>query len=388
MRAAILVAAGRGARMGAARNKVLLPLLGEPIVLRSLRALRESGLYEQIVLVVSCEDREAMRALIGDTPGVTLCEGGADRQESVCRGLCALPKGVKMVTVHDAARPLVTREILEASLSMAERVGSGVAAIPVKDTIKIVATGGAVCSTPDRDTLRAVQTPQSFAYPLLMRVHKRHRADPARATDDAALLERDEITVFLTQGSPENLKVTTPEDLPIAEAILRRRGEEGAPMRIGHGYDVHRLTPDRKLILCGVEIPSALGLLGHSDADVALHALMDALLGAAALGDIGRHFPDSDPAYLGADSGKLLDAVMEMLRARGLAPQSADITLLCQRPKLAPYMAAMRASVARRLGLAEDRVNVKATTTEGLGFEGEGLGISCHAVCLLREASA
>ena len=193
-------------------------------------------------------------------------------------------------------------------------------------------------------------------------------------------------------GQRENLKLTTPEDIGTAEGILRRRGEQtdkpkgGAAMRVGHGYDVHKLVEGRKLILCGEEIEWEKGLLGHSDADVALHALMDAMLGAAALGDIGRHFPDNDPAYEGADSGRLLDRVVEMIHAHGFETENVDVTIIAQRPKLAPHIEAMRGNVAAHLGILLDHVNVKATTTEHLGFEGEGLGISAHAVCLLREA--
>ena len=207
--------------------------------------------------------------------------------------------------------------------------------------------------------------------------------------DDAALAERMGVKVRLTEGDVENIKLTTPEDMLLArQVILRREGqkEEKPMVRIGHGYDVHRLTEDRKLILCGVEIPYTLGLLGHSDADVALHALMDALLGAAALGDIGRHFPDTDPAYKGADSGKLLDHVVALLEKKGYAVGNVDVTIICQRPKLKDYIEQMRQNVARHLKVDADCVNIKATTTEKLGFEGEGLGISSHAVACIEKA--
>ena len=207
--------------------------------------------------------------------------------------------------------------------------------------------------------------------------------------ENEALAERMGVKVRLTEGDVENIKLTTPEDMLLArQVILRREGqkEEKPMVRIGHGYDVHRLTEDRKLILCGVEIPYTLGLLGHSDADVALHALMDALLGAAALGDIGRHFPDTDPAYKGADSGKLLDHVVALLEEKGYAVGNVDVTIICQRPKLKDYIEQMRQNVARHLKVDADCVNIKATTTEKLGFEGEGLGISSHAVACIEKA--
>ena len=391
MNAAVVVAAGRGTRMGAGMNKVLLPVCGVPVIVRSVRALWESGLFDGgIVVVTGEEDRERIGRLLEEAGlRAVLCTGGADRQESVRRGLAALPRETELVAIHDGARPLVTRGVLAASLESAGTRGSGVAAIPLKDTVKRAAADGRVLETPERASLRAVQTPQTFRYAEIRSAHERHAEDSARATDDAALLERDGMPVYLTEGSEENLKLTTPQDIALAERILERRGERAAQeetvMRIGHGYDVHRLTEGRKLILCGVEVPYEKGLLGHSDADVAAHALMDALLGAAALGDIGRHFPDTDDAYAGADSMALLDRVMAMLKERGFSVCNADLTIICQRPKLAAYIEAMRGSVAAHLRVPAGCVNVKATTTEHLGFEGEGLGISAHAVCCLEE---
>ena len=246
---------------------------------------------------------------------------------------------------------------------------------------------GCVIDTPPRDGLRAVQTPQTFSAELIWRAHAEFEHGE-RATDDAALVERMGVSVHLTEGDVENIKLTTPEDMLLArQVILRREGrkEEHAMMRIGQGYDVHRLVEGRKLILCGVEVPYTLGLLGHSDADVALHALMDALLGAAALGDIGRHFPDTDPTYKGADSGKLLDHVVELLKEKGYRVGNVDVTIVCQRPKLKDYIEQMREQVARHLNVDVDCVNIKATTTEKLGFEGEGLGISSQAVACIEK---
>ena len=389
MNAAVIVAAGRGTRMGADRNKVFLPLAGEPILLRTLRAFSESGLFDRFVVVTGQEDREDVEAILLHA-GIRaeVCEGGTDRQESVCRGLSCLAGDEGFVAIHDGARPLVTREILESSLECAAQTGSGVAAVPVKDTIRWLLPDGAV-KTPAREELRAMQTPQTFSITEIRALHERFRDDPQRATDDAELFLREALPVSFSLGSPENLKVTTPEDLLIAERILKRRegiseqDEKEKEVRIGQGYDVHRLVPGRKLILCGIEVPYERGLDGHSDADVALHALMDAMLGAAALGDIGRHFPDTDESYRGADSGVLLSHVVRMIQEQGFSVGNADVTIVCQRPKLAPYIEAMREKIAGILLVPVDHVNVKATTTERLGFEGEGLGISAQAVCTL-----
>ena len=387
--AAVVVAAGKGRRMGADRNKAFLPLGGEPIVLRTLRAIWESGLFSQLVLVTGEEDRgqaEAMLTQAGIPAAV--CAGGADRQESVRLGLACLPDSIGLVSIHDGARPLLTKEILEASLETANRMGSGVAAVPVKDTVRRLYPDGTL-KTPPRAELRAMQTPQTFLLKKIRALHEKHREDPHRATDDAELYLREGLTVSLSPGSEENLKITTPADLLTAESILRQReGRRGDPedapvIRIGQGYDVHRLVPGRKLILCGVEIPYEKGLLGHSDADAPLHALMDAMLGAAALGDIGRHFPDTDERYAGADSSELLVRVAQMVAGEGYAVGNADVTIVCQAPRLAPYIESMRRRVAECLCIPASRVNVKATTTERLGFEGEGLGISAQAVCQL-----
>ena len=391
MNAAVIVAAGRGMRMGLDRNKVLYPVCGAPIVVHTVRAFAQSGLFDGGIVVVTGEcDMNEMRAMM-DAAGlcVTFAKGGADRQESVYNGISACPMESEIIAIHDGARPLVTREVIERTIESAKAYGSGVAAVQLKDTVKRVDENGIVIDTPVRDTLRAVQTPQTFRASLIREAHEAGKTG-ARATDDAMLMERMGHAVRLTEGDVENIKLTTPEDMLLFEQVMIRRGaakkEEAQMIRIGHGYDVHRLVEDRKLILCGVEIPHTLGLLGHSDADVALHALTDALLGAAAMGDIGRHFPDTDPKYKGADSGKLLDHVMELIWAKGYVVGNVDVTIICQRPKLKDYIETMRQNVAAHLKVDIDCVNVKATTTEKLGFEGEGLGISTHAVaCIMKK---
>lgn len=384
----ILLAAGCGKRMQAGENKVFLPLGGIPILCRSVQAFQ--GLCDALVLVVKPEEEEKAKALLsayGLMDAVTaIAYGGKERQDSVKNGLMLLSQEESAVLVHDAARPLVTREVIERVIASVKEHGTGVAAVPVKDTMKQVDGEDKVVSTPDRARLRAVQTPQGFLKSILIRAHKQAEDRGMLATDDAALVEALGIPVRLTEGSYGNLKITTPEDVISAEAALNRRADNIPSMRIGQGYDVHQLISGRKLILCGVEIPHETGLLGHSDADVALHALTDALLGAAALGDIGKHFPDSDPEYKGISSLLLLEHAVKLVEEQGFKVGNADVTIVAQRPKLSPYIPHMRENVAKALGTPLDAVSVKATTTEHLGFEGEEKGISAQAVCLLVRA--
>lgn len=384
---AIVLAGGSGSRMGAECNKVLLPLDGEPILCRSVEAFR--GLVEGIVLVARAEDMSACRSLMSRWGLAGLIRayapGGMDRQASVRNGLEALPDHCDKVLVHDAARAMVTPEVIRRVMDSVELCGTGVASVKVVDTIKRVDRGEKVIDTPERAQLRAVQTPQGFTTALLRKAHLQAQIDGYRGTDDASLVERLGVAVQLTEGSEDNFKLTTPRDLFWAETLLERKRERRAPtLRVGQGYDVHRLVEGRRLILCGVQIPHTLGLLGHSDADVALHALMDAMLGAMALGDIGKHFPDTDDAYAGADSMALLARVVALLEAHHARVANCDITIVAQKPKLLPHIPQMRENVARVLGLETGCVNVKATTTEQLGFEGAQEGISAQAVCMVQ----
>lgn len=382
----ILLAAGCGKRMQAGENKVFLPLCGIPVLCRSVKAFR--GLCDTLVLVVKPDEEQKARELLtanglmNDVSAIAY--GGPERQDSVKNGLMKLSSDESVVLVHDAARPLVTSDIIERAIAAVRAHGTGVAAVTVKDTIKQADRENKVVSTPDRALLRAVQTPQGFLKSILLKAHRKAEETGILATDDAALVEALNEAVQLSEGSYDNLKITTPEDMLMAEAVLNTREGNAFPsMRIGQGYDVHQLVAGRKLILCGVEIPHETGLLGHSDADVALHALMDALLGAAALGDIGRHFPDSNPDYKGISSLLLLKHVAGLIREQGYAAGNVDVTIVAQRPKLAPYIPAMRDNVAKTLDMPPHNVNIKATTTEHLGFEGEEKGISAQAVCLL-----
>ena len=378
---AIILAGGSGSRMGAGKNKVLLSLGGEAVILRSARAFE--GLVDGLVVVSRQEDMADVQALLADAQvSAAVVPGGATRQDSVWNGLQALPEDCDYVLIHDGARCLVDEGTIRRAMQSAEACRSGVAAIPVVDTIKIAGEDEVISATVDRDILRAVQTPQAFEADLIRTAHRKAQEDRFQGTDDASLVEHLGLPVYMTLGSKHNIKLTTPEDIAMAEAILNQT----APLpdlRVGQGYDVHRLVEGRDLILCGVKVPHTLGLLGHSDADVALHALMDAMLGAAALGDIGRHFPDSDPQYKGISSMKLLEHVVNLLTQHHLRVANADVTIVAQKPKLLPHIPQMRENVAAALRLPVERVNVKATTTEKLGFEGEQLGISAQAMCLL-----
>lgn len=378
--AAVIVAAGSATRMQGI-DKMLVPLAGVPVVLRSVRALAASDCIDSLVIVTRTECMETLRTLCAEvSKPVTVVPGGASRPESVLAGLAALPEGTELAAIHDGARPLVTQAVIAEAVEAAERCGAAAPAVPVHDTIK-QAENGLVRATPERKTLFAVQTPQVFDVRLLKTVLRAAMERGIALTDDCSAVEAAGKPVVLTQGCEENLKITTPVDLTLAEAILKRR----KTMRIGHGYDVHRLTEGRRLILGGVEIPFERGLDGHSDADVLVHALMDALLGAAGLRDIGVLFPDNDPAYKNISSMLLLDRVMQTLERAGYAVGNVDVTVLAQRPKLKDYIPVMRENLARAMKIPLDCVNIKATTEEGLGFTGSGEGIACHAVCLLER---
>jgi len=380
---AVLVAAGSSTRMGF--DKLSFDLGGETVLHRSIRAFEQCPQIGEIVLVAGKNRAFVEQQAVGCTKPVQIVAGGATRAESAKNGVLAAHG--ELVAVHDAARPFVSPAVIAAVLEAAARCGAAAPAVPVKDTIKQAVPGDGktvpeaclVHSTPDRSTLYAVQTPQCFDRTQYLAALQELDAEKSRlVTDDCSLFELTGRSVQLTQGDYANLKITTREDLP------RPVQKEETRMRIGHGYDVHRLVEGRKLILGGVEIPFEKGLLGHSDADVLAHAVMDAVLGAAALGDIGQHFPDNDPAYAGADSLELARQVARILSEHGYRVENIDATILCQRPKLAPHIPAMRANLAAAFGLPVDAVSVKATTEEHLGFTGEGLGIAAHAVALIE----
>ncbi len=382
---AVLLAAGNSTRMGGSRSKVLEELGGRPALCRSLEVLDRCPLIGEICLVCREQDRADMLPLTSglNTP-VQVVPGGAQRQDSVERGVEALTGPWEYVAIHDGARPLVTERVLAAVCRDAMAYGAAAAAVPSKDTCKLADEAGFVAATPARDRLWAVQTPQAFSLALYREALGKARAAGQSYTDDCQLIEAAGGSVKLTMGDYRNIKLTTPEDLLAVRAYLGGEGGKKT-VRIGYGYDVHRLVEGRKLILAGVEVPFEKGLLGHSDADVIAHAVADALLGAAALGDIGHLFPDTDPRYDGADSLKLLGEVCRLLREKGFSIGNIDATLLAQRPKIAPHISRMRENLAAACGIPVGQVSVKATTEERLGFTGREEGMAASAVCLLER---
>lgn len=380
---AVIVAAGNSTRMGGTRSKVLEPLCGRPVLWYSLSAFSSCGEIGELAVVCREEDRAQFQAVIDgflsehrSAPKIFLTTGGAQRQDSVCAGVGALSEKLEYIVIHDGARPLVSLDVISAVCADAVEYGAATAAVPSKDTCKL--GDGFVEATPPREKLYAVQTPQAFRRDLYLYALEKARQEGKTYTDDCQLIEATGGRVRLSRGDYQNRKLTTPEDLLIARALL---GEGSCNMRVGYGYDVHRLVEGRRLILGGVEVPFEKGLLGHSDADVLAHAIADALLGAAALGDIGHLFPDNDPCYEGADSMVLLSKVCALLRKHGFEIGNIDGTVIAQRPKLAPYISEMREKIAAACGISAGQVSVKATTEEKLGFTGAGEGIAASAVC-------
>ena len=378
---AIIAAAGSGSRMGGDKVKTLQLLGGRACICYSVEKLKRH--CEGVIIaarevdILSYKDALAKNGLTADAYVL----GGETRRDSVKNALDRLPEDCDLVLVHDGARPLVSDDLIKRVMDSARRLGSGVPALMMTDSIKRVNLQGQSVDTLERRMLRTVQTPQAFHRTILQSAYA--EVD-GMASDDASMVEQLGLPVHLVEGDPHNIKLTLPGDLERAEELLR-----GSMLpRVGIGYDMHRLVEDRRLILSGVDIPFEKGLQGHSDADVALHALIDALLGAAGLSDIGHHFPDSDPRFKGADSTGLLTESLKLLRQRGVLPYNVDITIALERPRLAPYIDQMKAHLAEALSIPLHRVSVKATTTEGLGPEGRGEGISARAVALVHTSPA
>lgn len=394
---AIIAGGGIGTRMAADRPKQLLLLAGEPVLVRTCRALLDVEALQEIVVVTPAQYLEECRQLCASflsqehMARLAFTPGGVTRQDSVQAGLACLSPALSLVLVHDAARPLVEAAVLRRCLQAAAEHGAAIAALPVTDTLKNVdATSGQICATIDRSCLWQAQTPQAAHRCLLQNAYNLAQANSFQGTDEASLLEHAGITVQVVEGSQRNLKITRPEDLLLAEALLYKYGaatnrtSKHKAMKIGHGFDAHRLVSGRKLILGGVEIDYHLGLDGYSDADVVSHAFTDAILGALGLGDIGRHFPDSDPQHKGANSLVLLEQVWLLAEQHGLRLGNADITIVCQQPKLMLHLAHMQHNLAQCCRTDEERINIKATTTEKMGYTGRGEGIAAHAVILLE----
>jgi len=370
--AALLVGAGSGTRFGAETPKQFLSLGGRPV----LRHAAET-LVEHVEMLQPVGDKAPIEAALEGLRHLPPVPGGATRQQSVHAGLEALGADAPdVVLVHDAARPLIPRDTIPALLAALEHAPGAIPAIPVADTLKRV-VDGVITATAPRDGLYRAQTPQAFRFPVLLAAHRAGTA--GAATDDASLLEAAGLTVAIVPGSEDNIKLTWPEDLRRLERAMFDR----LIPRVGTGFDVHVLEAGRKLVLCGVPIEHDKGLAGHSDADVGIHALCDAIYGALAEGDIGRHFPPSESAWKDADSARFLCHAAGRIAARQGMLANADVTLICERPKIAPHAGAMTARLAAVLGVDPARISVKATTTERLGFTGRGEGIAAQAVATI-----
>jgi 2-C-methyl-D-erythritol 4-phosphate cytidylyltransferase/2-C-methyl-D-erythritol 2,4-cyclodiphosphate synthase len=379
---AIIAAGGRGARFGAAQPKQLLALGGRPILQRSVEAFTGSRAIRDVVVALPEElATEPPAYLRGEKIEVVV--GGARRQDSVARAFARVEGRSELVVIHDAARPLVTEDLIRRTLDAAREFGAAIAALPARDTVKRSDAERMISATLPRHEIYLAQTPQAFATDVLRSALALSRPD-IDATDEAMLAEQAGHRVRLVDGDPRNIKITTPDDLALAQSFV---GTARPTMRIGNGYDLHRLVAGRPLVLGGVAIPFDKGLHGHSDADAVCHAVTDAILGAAGVGDIGRYFPDDDPTWKDANSIELLRQAAAIVADAGFAIVNIDIVVIAQRPKLVPYIGAMAANLAAALGCAPDRVSVKGKTNEGVDSMGTGESIAVHAVALLTRTS-
>lgn len=380
---ALIVAAGTGQRFGAEQPKQYLDLAGQPVLRRTVEAFRRHPKVSAVRVVINPAFRDLYDAAVAGLDLPEPVAGGASRQDSVRNGLEALADSAPdAVLIHDAARPLIDAATIDAVIAALDQHPAALAAVPVADTLKRGdggLGGGLVTGTVDRSGLWRAQTPQGFRFPEILAAHR--AAAGLELTDDAAVAERAGLPVALVPAREENFKVTTPDDLTRAARALDSALSD---IRTGMGFDVHRFAEGDHVTLCGVRVPHTHRLDGHSDADVGLHALTDAILGALCAGDIGSHFPPSDPQWRGADSALFLKHAAELVTARGGRIAHVDITIICERPKVGPHREAMTARVAEILGMPADRVSVKATTTERLGFTGRGEGIAAQAVATIR----
>ena len=369
--AAIIVAAGRGLRAGGALPKQWQCLAGRPVLAHAVEAFARHPEVSEVVLVLHPEDLDRW-----DGATVTLCAGGETRQASVLAGLRAT--GADRVLIHDAARPLVPAAVIDRVLAALDTDPGAAPALPVADTLWH-GTDGRVAGIADREGLFAAQTPQGFHREAILAAHE---AAPPGATDDVAVARAAGLTVAIVEGDARNFKITYPGDLARAETML----ETAMDVRLGNGYDVHAFCDGDHVTLCGVRVPYDRGLRGHSDADVGMHAVTDAIYGALGQGDIGQHFPPSDPQWKSAESHIFLTHAAELARSMGFTISNVDCTMVCEHPKIGPHQPAMRAEMARILGIGADRVSVKATTSERLGFTGRSEGIAAIATAALVSA--
>jgi 2-C-methyl-D-erythritol 4-phosphate cytidylyltransferase/2-C-methyl-D-erythritol 2,4-cyclodiphosphate synthase len=393
---AIIAAGGRGQRLGGVTPKQFLEIGGRPILQRTVEAMAANPDVHELVIVLPPEiaaEPPGYLAALGKP--VAVVAGGARRQDSVANGFAAASAKADVIVIHDAARPLVTSRLISRTVQAAAESGAAISALAVRDTVKQgrreESEGAAVWlidGTIPRDALFLAQTPQAFRRDVLRAAIEAGR-DGGEATDEAALAERAGHPVRIVDGEATNIKITTLGDLTFAEGLLagqdRDQDQDMAASRVGTGYDLHRLVEGRPLVLGGVTIPFPLGLAGHSDADAVCHAATDAILGAAGAGDIGRHFPDSDPQWRGASSLDLLARAAAIVERAGFAVENLDVVVVAERPKLAPYIEAMAANVARAVGIEAAAVSIKGKTNEGVGEIGRGEAIATHAVAMVRR---
>ena len=381
--AAIVVAAGQGVRAGGDLPKQFRRVGGDTLLQRALSAFTGVPAVSLVQPVIRPGDLAFVRTLTDGMDILPPVSGGATRQASVRAGLEALePRKPDIVLIHDAARPFASSELIARAIAAAEKTGAAIPGLPVTDTVKRIDRTGMIETTLDRTSIRLVQTPQAFAFPALLKAH-RHAAEQGRDdfTDDASLAEWVGMKVNVFEGEPGNIKLTTPDDFARAEAI---QSASLGDVRTGSGFDVHAFGPGDHVTLGGIRIPCDKALTGHSDADVALHALTDAILGALADGDIGAHFPPTDPQWRGASSDRFLVFAVDRVRARGGLIAHLDLTIVCEFPRISAHRDTMRANIARLARIDTERVAVKATTSEKLGFTGRGEGIVAYATATVR----
>lgn len=381
--AVVLVAAGRGLRAGAGGPKQYREIGGVPVIYRAMEAFSTHPDVFAVQPVVNPDDGAMFTAAVAGLKHEAPTNGGATRQASVLAGLEALARHKPdIVLIHDAARPFVSAGVISRAIAAASRTGAAIPVVAVTDTIKVASADGNVEDTPDRASLRIAQTPQSFRFDVILEAHRRAAKDGrSDFTDDAAIAEWAGLTVATFEGDVANMKLTTPEDFVREEARLASLLGD---IRTGTGYDVHAFGEGDHLMLCGVRVPHTKGFLAHSDGDVGLHALVDAILGALADGDIGSHFPPSDAKWKGASSDQFLKYAIERVTARGGRVANLEVTMICERPKIGPLRDTMRARIAEISGVDISRVAVKATTSERLGFTGREEGIAATASATIR----
>jgi 2-C-methyl-D-erythritol 4-phosphate cytidylyltransferase/2-C-methyl-D-erythritol 2,4-cyclodiphosphate synthase len=376
---ALVVAAGRGSRYGGEQPKQYLPLAGQMVLRHTVAAFARHPRISGVQVMIRPQDGRLCDHAVTGLGVLPPALGGATRQDSVRLGLEVLTaRQPKYVLIHDGARPFPDTALVDRVIDALADAPAAIPCLALRDTIKRV-EDGSIRSTVDRSGLWRAQTPQGFHFDAILAAHR--AAMGRELTDDSAVAEAAGLMPRLVAGDENNLKITTAEDLAAAERLLAARLGD---VRVGNGFDVHAFGPGDKLVICGIDIPHSAGLVGHSDADVGLHALTDAVLGAIGAGDIGQHFPPGEPQWRGASSDRFLRHAADLVCARGGIVAAVDLTIICERPKIGPHRAAMVARVAAILGIAAERVSVKATTTDRLGFTGRGEGVAAQAVATVR----